>query len=249
MKAFKIFTRSTKEVKFLDELKTRATELNATVERPVRRMNSSYIFTVPDCSHPQLLTIMRQHEIFDYEVFNPNFKPRDPLHRRSELGDDFDPDIVAKRYLSYDEACTYIDEMAARIHRINPKISAKVQDEGKSYENRKIKSITVKHSEKADNPTIFIDAGIHAREWHSRSMALYLLKKLADEAMLTNGGIIGKASFVILPGVNPDGYEFSRQGNKLWRKTRSKTSSETCVGVDGNRNFEAHWEQGKYLRE
>lgn len=29
--------------------------------------------------------------------------------------------------------------------------------------------------------------------------------------------------------------------DRLWRKTRSKLSSETCPGVDGNRNYNHQW--------
>ncbi|GLH16882.1 Zinc carboxypeptidase A 1, partial [Gryllus bimaculatus] len=29
--------------------------------------------------------------------------------------------------------------------------------------------------------------------------------------------------------------------SRLWRKTRSKTKKKGCFGVDGNRNFDIHW--------
>nr|USU81847.1 M14 metal carboxypeptidase-like 16 [Antheraea pernyi] len=43
----------------------------------------------------------------------------------------------------------------------------------------------------------------------------------------------------ILPVVNPDGYEYTRAKNRMWRKTRSKHAS--CYGVDGNRNYGFKW--------
>lgn len=43
---------------------------------------------------------------------------------------------------------------------------------------------------------------------------------------------------------NPDGYEFSRQGQRMWRKTR-KPVAQNCFGVDGNRNFDVNFNSGQ----
>ena len=40
---------------------------------------------------------------------------------------------------------------------------------------------------------------------------------------------------------NPDGYEYSRNGDRLWRKTRSDIGHPFCKGVDGNRNWDYKW--------
>ncbi|CAG2066738.1 unnamed protein product, partial [Timema podura] len=40
---------------------------------------------------------------------------------------------------------------------------------------------------------------------------------------------------------NHDGYEFSHTSTRLWRKTRSRPSSSTCIGTDANRNFDYYW--------
>lgn len=45
--------------------------------------------------------------------------------------------------------------------------------------------------------------------------------------------------FWFVPVVNPDGYVYTHTTDRLWRKTRSKTSY--CVGVDPNRNYPFHW--------
>lgn len=110
-----------------------------------------------------------------------------------------DPEIVTKKYLSYVEGNDYIDLLVGKINKNNPEVSAVVTDEAETFEHRKVKSITVGLKNRPDNPVIFIDAGIHAREWHARSMGLYLLAKLADEAKLGDNGILNKASFVIVP--------------------------------------------------
>lgn len=43
----------------------------------------------------------------------------------------------------------------------------------------------------------------------------------------------------IQPLVNPDGYEYTRTVDRLWRKNRS--GSGDCVGVDLNRNYDFQW--------
>jgi hypothetical protein len=40
---------------------------------------------------------------------------------------------------------------------------------------------------------------------------------------------------------NPDGYEYTHTNDRLWRKTRTINAGSSCVGVDGNRNFNFHW--------
>lgn len=39
----------------------------------------------------------------------------------------------------------------------------------------------------------------------------------------------------VVPCVNPDGYEITRNKDRLWRKTLSRHGR--CFGVDLNRNF------------
>lgn len=114
-------------------------------------------------------------------------------------------------------------------------MSVSVNTIGKSFELRDIKTVTISSRNGTAKNSIFIDAGIHAREWIAVSTALYVIDQLA-----TGKNSLQDFDWVILPVVNPDGYEYTHQTNRLWRKTRSNTSGE-CIGVDGNRNFDFHW--------
>jgi carboxypeptidase A4 len=66
---------------------------------------------------------------------------------------------------------------------------------------------------------MWIDGGIHAREWISPATVTWMMKELiendADHPELTNG-----LDWYMLAIVNPDGYYFTSHGNRLWRKTR-----------------------------
>lgn len=53
---------------------------------------------------------------------------------------------------------------------------------------------------------------------------------------------IRSLTWYIMPVMNPDGYQYSRTVNRLWRKNRSpSTRRQNCFGVDLNRNFDIGW--------
>ncbi|MPC23977.1 Carboxypeptidase A4 [Portunus trituberculatus] len=80
--------------------------------------------------------------------------------------------------------------------------------------------------------------GIHAREWISEAVTLQLLDRLAAD----NTSLTRNIDIYSVPIVNPDGYEYSRTTNRMWRKNRSIDPSvrQDCPGVDLNRN----WDEG-----
>jgi murein tripeptide amidase MpaA len=55
--------------------------------------------------------------------------------------------------------------------------------------------------------------------------------------------ILEKVTIIIVPFVNPDGYEYTWTGDRLWRKNRQINSGSTCRGVDLNRNYNDHWNE------
>ena len=88
--------------------------------------------------------------------------------------------------------------------------------------------------------SLYHKLGIHAREWIADSIATYLINELTKPNR--DNDIIDHLNIHVLPMANPDGYEFSRNSDRLWRKTRSETNSSLgCMGVDGNRNWDFHW--------
>merc|ERR1719244_930090 len=93
----------------------------------------------------------------------------------------------------------------------------------------------------ADKPGIFIDAGIHAREWISPATVTYILDQLVHNPSLYDD-ILSNVNLYFMPSINPDGYEYSHTGDEDWRKTRSDSSSTWgCKGADPNRNWGYHW--------
>lgn len=114
---------------------------------------------------------------------------------------------------------------------------------GKSSEGRPLRVARVRIGEEKKQ-AIFIDGGIHAREWASPASVTYILHKLVETGDLD--ALLQVYDAYILPAANPDGYEYSRNHDRMWRKTRSKTGvrnilGQECFGVDPNRNFGWRW--------
>merc|ERR1719317_1377739 len=53
---------------------------------------------------------------------------------------------------------------------------------------------------------------------------------------------LDKINWYFIPSANPDGYAYSWEHDRLWRKTRSDHGSPLgCKGVDPNRNWGFHF--------
>lgn len=111
---------------------------------------------------------------------------------------------------------------------------------GKSVEGRDIFGLRISSgAEFGKKPIIFIDSGIHAREWVGHQSTLYLLYQLVMNDSVTKQ-LVDKVDWVIVPNANPDGYVHSWTQDRLWRKNR-RFINETCTGIDLNRNFGYMW--------
>ncbi|XP_041823445.1 carboxypeptidase A6 isoform X2 [Melanotaenia boesemani] len=53
--------------------------------------------------------------------------------------------------------------------------------------------------------------------------------------------LLNQLNFYIMPVFNVDGYRFSWNTDRFWRKTRSKNRKFHCRGVDANRNWKVKW--------
>lgn len=128
----------------------------------------------------------------------------------------------------------YLDELASSYSKY-----VSVETVGQSYEGRTMKVIRITNGDGNPNKkVIFVDAGIHAREWIAPAGALYIINQLVENRA-ANADLLKNFDWVVLPVVNPDGYEYTHTSSRMWRKTRSKGKS--CYGTDGNRNFDYYW--------
>ena len=71
---------------------------------------------------------------------------------------------------------------------------------------REIKTITIQSANGINKEIIFIDAGIHAREWTAPAFALYIIDVLSTKSEMS-GNLLNDFVFIILPCLNTDGDE------------------------------------------
>lgn len=118
---------------------------------------------------------------------------------------------------------------------------------GTSYEGRAIPGIKISDNVGTDEnePEIFVNGQIHARERISGEMALYIVDMLLSgygtNQRITD--IVNGREIWIVPMVNVDGAEYDMSNGvfRLWRKNRQPIPGSAEIGVDLNRTFGFKW--------
>uniref|UniRef100_A0A8B9EXW3 Peptidase M14 domain-containing protein n=1 Tax=Anser cygnoides TaxID=8845 RepID=A0A8B9EXW3_ANSCY len=88
----------------------------------------------------------------------------------------------------------------------------------------------------SNRPAIWLDTGIHSREWVTQATGVWTANKVTPQWGLN---CLMDIFFEIV--TNPDGYAFTHRGDssRCWAPTRSINAGSSCVGVDPNRNWDA----------
>ena len=143
---------------------------------------------------------------------------------------------------------------------------------GRTYEGRSIEVLIVREPGPYTKPVIWLDCGIHAREWVSPPACLHAVDSLLETANSVDPAenLLSIYDFYIVPVANPDGYVHSWSQDRMWRKNRKpnpqprqwggfgggwpsggfggfggSSSNPKCqYGVDPNRNFPANFQKG-----
>lgn len=90
-----------------------------------------------------------------------------------------------------------------------PDIASKVIG-GETYEGRQIKGLKISHG--GNKRVIFVESGIHAREWISPSFACYIINELLTSTDEETMAAARDFEWYIFPVTNPDGYVWTHQG-------------------------------------
>ncbi|XP_058977915.1 protein PFC0760c [Musca domestica] len=187
------------------------------------------------------------------------------------------------RYYEFDDIVTYLENMRMRYPQLVELIHI-----GRSYEGRplivmKIESKEAAAANSANLQThekaklrnkkkigianaVFIEGGTHGAEWIAPATATWIINELL-KTMKTNKSISDEQSLIrnttwyIMPVLNPDGYVYSHEYDRFWKKSRSRHISRpsglinsamtwlqkkrvrdrVCYGVDLDRNWNYQW--------
>jgi len=117
---------------------------------------------------------------------------------------------------------------------------AEIINIGQSYEGREMNVLAITKAGPGA-PNIWLEAGIHAREWIAPAVATFIVRELVED-YAEHPEYLDNINWYFIPSANPDGYAYSWEHDRLWRKTRSDHGSILgCKGVDPNRNWDFHW--------
>ncbi|KAK7076841.1 hypothetical protein SK128_011598 [Halocaridina rubra] len=112
---------------------------------------------------------------------------------------------------------------------------------GTTYEGRDIRVTVISSDGSNTRDVIWIDCGIHAREWVSTATCQWILDQLTSgygsDSEVT--ALLDTYDFHIMTVTNPDGYEYTWNSDRLWRKNRVPYGGLGCHGTDPNRNFDS----------
>lgn len=145
--------------------------------------------------------------------------------------------IIDGHFPRYNEVVAWMQNMSANYPQLASFFSIGQTTEGRPMNLLKL------GLENGEKWRVWIDAGLHAREWLAPTTAIYITDRLLEGYV--NGidsilEILQFFDFYIMPVANPDGYEFCHTSDRLWRKNR-RIINANCTGVDLNRNFNFEW--------
>uniref|UniRef100_A0A1I8AGL9 Zinc carboxypeptidase A 1 n=1 Tax=Steinernema glaseri TaxID=37863 RepID=A0A1I8AGL9_9BILA len=144
-----------------------------------------------------------------------------------------------------------IEDYLYELQRQHPELVS-LAEIGRTHENRSliVVKLSGKHKIGDKKVSMWIDAGIHAREWIAPATALNIIDRLINmyHSDATVQKLMDGIDWYILPVMNPDGYHHTHTKNRMWRKNRRPAVCRSnhfqtlcCAGVDLNRNFDWFW--------
>ncbi|UCB53246.1 MAG: immune inhibitor A [Candidatus Zixiibacteriota bacterium] len=146
-------------------------------------------------------------------------------------------------YHTYSEVMTALDSM----HTLHPSITTEKMDIGRSLEDSVIWAFKISDNPEADEdePEVFYNSLIHAREPAGMEVLLYFMWYLLDnygaDPQVTH--LVDDRELWFVPVVNVDGYCYNEYtypgGGGMWRKNRRPCDGDS--GVDLNCNWGYMW--------
>jgi carboxypeptidase T len=205
--------------------------------------------TNPRASLPQLLTIPMGLDLWEVKQDHVILRTSDAqAERLRQIGYQVEQLALTTDYLAtfaaeaasagYHSATTLEGDLRG-LATSRPEI-AELHQIGTSLEGRPIWALRI--GERRGNARKLLFMGCHhAREWLAVEVPYLLAEYLVQHADQQPVQQWLKASELwVAPMVNPDGHEYTRLHDRLWRKNR-RPNHDGSFGVDPNRNYGYMW--------
>lgn len=172
----------------------------------------------------------------DYFVLDPDLGPRVAAERARLLAappvqGGLDPGF----YDDYHSFEAVLARLAAIVASQPDRVSH--VELGLSLEGRLIRGIRITNPGADDRPVVVVQSCQHAREWISVMSTMFAAEQFAAAAEGTELDVLlDQVELVVVPVANPDGYVYSWEVDRFWRKNRRDGQ-----GVDTNRNWSVAW--------
>jgi len=234
----KVYPQTENQVEYLNSLRENESGFDLQVWQQGNTQRPYDIFLSPE-SRDAFLAELDNLEI-KYNTASPNVQraldaEKIPVSPRTRTLAGVRNAAWFSKFLNLEEINAAVQSLA----RDNPNIVS-LETIGKTHEGRPITVVKVTSNNGKAKPGIWIDSGIHAREWASPATGLFMLNKLVS-GYNSNGTVknfVDSATWYFVPVLNPDGYAFTHSSDRMWRKNRRPGARRGCEGVDLNRNFD-----------
>ncbi|KAL3276545.1 hypothetical protein HHI36_011920 [Cryptolaemus montrouzieri] len=141
------------------------------------------------------------------------------------------------QYHTLDEINTWLQNLTERFDEVKLIII------GRTYEGRNLTGVHISFSPNNSDRAVFVESNIHAEEWITSAVSTFIL----NEILTSNDSDVRKMAesydWYFLPVANPDGFVYSHEVDRTWRKTRTPYARGLFYGADPNRNWDNHWHE------
>ncbi|XP_007938383.1 mast cell carboxypeptidase A [Orycteropus afer afer] len=196
--------------------------------------NMTVDFFVSEKNSQSIQSALEQNQMH-YEILIHDLQ--EEIEKQFDVKEDIPGRHSYTKYNNWDKIVAWTEKMMNK----RPEMVSRIKI-GTTVEDNPLYVLKV-GKQNEEKKSIFMDCGIHAREWVSPAFCQWFVyqatKSYGKNKIMTK--LLDRMTFYVLPVFNVDGYIWSWTQNRMWRKNRSKNKNSRCIGTDLNRNFNASW--------
>ncbi|XP_036099004.1 mast cell carboxypeptidase A [Molossus molossus] len=196
--------------------------------------NMTVDFRVSEKEFQSVQLALDQHEM-RYEILIHDLQ--EVIEKQFDVKEDIPGRHTYAKYNTWDKIVAWTEKM---VHK-HPEMVSRIKI-GTTIEDNPLYVLKIGTGDER-RKAIFMDCGIHAREWISPAFCQWFVyqaaKSYGKNKIMTK--LLDRMNFYVLPVFNVDGYIWTWKQNRMWRKNRSRNLNSKCIGTDLNRNFNASW--------